>query len=154
MIRVGMILIIGAIIASMAVAMMFFLEYQPNILETGLGEQITVGPTTYTLSYEGIEKGSKEIESDKTFIKIGILAKDSDGDTVTAEKKQFILLDKNNVQTEPTHGIFVEGSPQIIAYFPLEDKALDEEFQYKIMIRPTKEQGSTDLAFVCITNCQ
>ena len=154
MVRLGMVVVIGGVVISMGVAMVFFLEYQPNVLEAQLGQQITIGPVTYTLSYEGLEKGSKEIESDRMFMKIGILAEDSNGEMITAEKKQFILLDKNRAHTEPTHGIFVEGSPQILAYFPLEEDKLDDEFQYKIMVRPTKEQRSTDLGFVCVTNCE
>ncbi len=153
MIRLGMVVVVGAVVISMGVAMAFFVEYQPNIIESQLGQQIKVGPATYILSYEGIEKGSKEIESDMTFMKIGIVAEGPEGEPVTAEKKQFILLDKNGVQTQPTHGIFAKDSPQVIAYFPLEDEEIDDEFQYKIMVRPTKDQGSTDLGFVCVTNC-
>lgn len=154
MAKMGIIIVIGAILISMGAAMFFFFEYQPNLIERQLGEPITIGPATYTLTYEGMEKGSKEIESDRTFMKIGIMAVDKNGESITAEKKQFILLDKDRVQTEPTHGIFAEESPQIIAYFPLKDDELDEEFQYRMMIRPTKDQGSTDLGFVCITNCE
>jgi len=152
--RVGIVIVVGAVVASMGIAMVFFVEYQPNIIEVQLGQQITVGPATYVLSYEGIEKGSKEIESDRTFMKIGIVAEDANGETVTAEKKQFVLMDKDRVQTVPTHGVFVEESPQVIAYFPLEGDRIDEEFQYKVMVRPTKDQRSTDLGFVCITNCE
>lgn len=154
MVRILAVIVIAAIVASMGVAMAFFVEYQPNIKEVNLGQRITIGPATYILSYEGIEKGSKEIKSDKTFMKIGIIAENPSGEQVAPEKRQFILIDKDKTQTQPTHGIFAEDSPQIIAYFPLQDGELDGEFQYKIMIRPTKEQGSTDLGFVCVTNCK
>lgn len=154
MARLGIIVIMGAVLISMGAAMVFFLEYQPNLLEGNLGEPVTVGPVTYTLTYEGIEKGSKEIESNRTFMKIGITATYENGEAATAEKKQFMLLDADGVQTEPTHGIFAEESPQVVAYFPLEGDEINEQFQYKIMIRPTKGQGSTDLGFVCVTNCQ
>ena len=153
MARFGAVIVIGAVVASMGVAMVFFMEYQPNIVRAEIGEQIAVGPVMYTLSYEGTEKGSREIKSDKTFIKIGILAEGAGGESATAQKTQFTLLDKMGAQTPPTHGIFPEGSPQILAYFPLGDEDLDDGFSYEIMIRPTKEQASTDLGFVCVTNC-
>ena len=33
------------------------------------------------------------------------------------------------------------------------DVPFDEESQYKIIIRPQKEQSTIDTAVVCITNC-
>jgi len=154
LVRILAVIVIAAIVASMVVAMAFFVEYQPNIKEVNLGQQITIGPATYILSYEGIEKGRQEIKADETFMKIGIIAESPSGEQITPEKRQFILVDKGRTQTQPTHGIFAEDSPQVIAYFPLQAGKLDEDIQYKIMIRPTKEQGSTDLGFVCVTNCE
>lgn len=154
MIRLGIILVVGAIVASMGVAMAFFMEYQPNILEAGPGEPLAVGPAEYTLTYEGVEEGNEEIRSDRTFMKVRIHSEDRGGGGAAAEKRQFTLLDRGGIQTPPSHGTFVEGSPgTIIAYFPLEGDELDEGFQYKVMVRPTKEQRSTDLGFVCVANC-
>ena len=154
MARIGIVLIIAAIVVSMAIAMVFYLDYQPNIINAKLGEEVTVGPVKYILTYDGIEKGSKEIESDATFMKINIISEGLSGEAVTAEKKQFSLVDKQGKQTKPTHGIFTKDSPAVVAYFPLVDEELDEEFQYNILIRPTKEQRSTDLAVICVTQCE
>lgn len=153
MARVGMMLVIGAIVASMIIAMFFFIEYRQIILEAEEGEQITVGPARYTLTYEGIEEGLREINSNGTFMKVGIVAVNMKGETVMTEKKQFALLDRDNVQTRPVHGVIADSS-KITAYFPLADDEFDEEYEYRVMIRPTKEQASLDIGFVCITNCR
>ncbi len=155
MARLGIVLVIGAVVASMGIAMVFFTEYRPNVTEAGLNEPITVGPAQYTLTYEGIQTGSPETGSNRTFVKVGIMAKNlHDGSPATAEKRQFTLIDRGGIHTEPTHGLFSDTSPQITAYFPLEEDALDPGFAYTVIVRPTKEQGSTDLAMVCIANCQ
>ena len=148
-----MLLVIGAIIVSMAVAMMFFMEYRPVVLETDEGQQLTIGPVRYTLTYEGIKDGLEEINSNRTFMKVGIVAENLQGEPVVTEKRQFTLLDKKNNQTKPTHGEFA-GESKIIAYFALDGDELDEEFEYRIMVRPTKEQASLDIGFVCMANCR
>jgi len=175
--RIHAVVIIGAIVASMVVAAVLFLEYYQNIKEAHVGEQIVIGHTSYVLICEGTERGSKEIQSDRTFMKIGIRAANLKGEPVPAETSQFVLIDKGGTQTQPTHvmpveesrrvityypfdggqravrHIYVEGS-QVIAYFPLQDEEPDEWFQYRIMIRPTLGQVSADLGFVYVTNCQ
>ncbi len=154
MARLGIVLVISAVVTSMGIAMVFFTQYQPNVMDAGPGEQVTVGPARYTLTYEGVAEGSPETGSNRTFIMVGILAEDLQGAPASAEKRQFTLRDQNGVHTKATHGLFSETSPQITAYFPLEGDTLDSEFEYTVIVRPTKEQGSMDLAVVCVTNCQ
>lgn len=137
----------------MAIAMFFYFEYKTTPVTGVLGEQITVGPIRYMLTYEGIEKGNTEIRSDSTFMKINIISEDLSGNPTVAEKKQFFLLDQNSTHTRPTHGIITDNASMVTAYFPLAGNALNDEFGYNIMIRPAKEHATTDLGIVCVTRC-
>ena len=57
----GAVIVVGAIIASMAVAMFMYTQYQTNFIETTAGETFTVGPVEYVITFEGTHEGDKEI---------------------------------------------------------------------------------------------
>ena len=44
MARMGLVIVIGAIIGSMVLANYMYTQYQTNFIETNAGETVTVGP--------------------------------------------------------------------------------------------------------------
>lgn len=139
--------IAAGIIGSMAVAMAYFVDYKPQIQQASAGEAVRVGPNSYTVSYLGTQDGVEEAPG-VTFAKVAI---ESGGGSQPPERRQLALVDKKPPPTPPSHGEFGEGG-EITAYFPLQG-GFDERFEYVLMIRPTKDQGSSDLAMVCLANC-
>ena len=149
MASLAVIVVAAAVVASMSVAMAFFMDYKPEIVTAPAGERVRVGPNTYAVSYQGTEE---DAESPGTvFAKISIEARGPGGDPAPVGRQQFGLVDKSPPPTQPSHGEFGEDG-QITAYFPLQG-GFDESFEYVLMIRPTKEQSSSDLARVCVANC-
>ena len=147
MASLAVIAVAAAVVASMSVAMVFFLDYKPEIVTASAGERVRVGPNTYAVTYGGIE----DEDSGTVFAKVSIDARGPGGDPAPVGRQQFGLVDKSPPPTQPSHGEFGEDG-QITAYFPLQG-GFDEEFEYVLMIRPTKEQSSSDLARVCLANC-
>ena len=91
MVRLGLVIVIGAIIGSMILANYMYTQYQTNFIETNAGELVMVGPVEYTVTFEGTHEGSKEVKPENTFIKIGISAKNT-GDEKTLLSGGAILL--------------------------------------------------------------
>ena len=157
----GIVIVIGAIIASMAGAMYAYTQYQTNYIETVEGETVTVGPVEYTITFEGTNEGTKEIVPKNTFVKIGIIAKNNGDEKTLLSGGQFYIVDEKDQKHEAVYGEF--SSKDLFLEWlepnkPIEkttqfDIPFDEENQYKIIIRPQKEQATTDTAVVCITNC-
>ena len=159
---IGVVIVIGAIIASMAVAMYMYTEYQVNFIETTVGETVTVGPVEYIITFEGTHEGDKETQPENTFVKIGITAKYIGNEEKTLlSGGQFFIVDEKEQKHEAVYGEF--SSKDLLLEWlepnkPVEkttqfDIPFDEEKMYKIIIRPQKEQSSLDTAVVCITNC-
>ena len=59
MIRLGMVIIIGAVIASMAAGMYMYTQYQTNYIEAAEGETVRIGPVEYVITFEGTHKGGQ-----------------------------------------------------------------------------------------------
>jgi len=75
MVKIGAIVIITVIIATMAAGMYTYTLYQTNYIAAIAGETVTVGPVEYVITFEGTHDGSKEIRPENTFVMIGITAK-------------------------------------------------------------------------------
>ena len=58
---IGVVIVIGAIIASMGIAMIMYTQYTTNFIESTAGEKITVGPVEYVVTFEGTHEGSKKL---------------------------------------------------------------------------------------------
>ncbi|AFS80757.1 hypothetical protein NKOR_04345 [Candidatus Nitrosopumilus koreensis AR1] len=157
----GIMVVIGAIVASMAIAMYMYTEYQTNYIETVTGETVSVGPVEYVITFEGTHEGSKEVKPENTFVMIGITAKYTGDDKTLLSGGQFYIVDEKEQKHEAVYGEF--SSKDLLLEWlepnkPVEkttqfDIPFDEEKSYKIIIRPQKEQSTTDTAVVCITNC-
>ena len=158
---IGIIIIIGAVIGSMVAANYMYTQYQTNYIETVAGKTVTVGPTDYIITFEGTHNGDKETRPVNTFVKIGITAKNTIDEKVLVSGGQFYIVEEGKQKVEAVYGAFsskdllldwVESGDTIERTTQF-DIPFDEEKQYKIIIRPQKEQSTVDTASVCITNC-
>jgi len=161
MAKIGAWIVIGVIISTMAAGMYTYTQYQTNYIESVAGETVTVGPVEYIITFEGIHNGSEDVVPENTFVKIGITAKNVSNEKTLLTGGQFYIVDEKEQKHEAVFGefsskdLFIEwlepNKPiEITTQF---DIPFDEESQYKIIVRPQKEQSTTDTAVVCITNC-
>ena len=157
------VMIIVGIFVSMGAGMYMYSQYQTNYISAVAGDTITVGPVEYVITFEGTHNGSEEIRPENTFVMIGITAKNITNEKTLLTGGQFYIVDERDQKHEATYGegefsskdLFIEWlepnkSIEITTQF---DIPFDEESLYKIIVRPQKEQSTTDTAVVCITNC-
>jgi len=158
---IGVVIVIGAIIASMGIAMIMYTQYTTNFIESTAGEKITVGPVEYVVTFEGTHEGSKEVVPENTFVMIGITAKNIGDEKTLFSGGQLYIVDEKEQKHEAVYGEFSSKDLLVEWLEPSEsierttqfDIPFDEEKQYKIIIRPQKEQSTVDTALICITNC-
>ena len=158
---IGVVIVIGAIIASMGIAMIMYTQYTTNFIESTVGEKITVGPVEYVVTFEGTHEGSKEVVPENTFVMIGITAKNTGDEKTLFSGGQLYIVDEKEQKHEAVYGEFSSKDLLVEWLEPNEsierttqfDIPFDEEKQYKIIIRPQKEQSTVDTALICITNC-
>ena len=161
MARIGIIIVIGVVIITMAAGMYTYAQYQTNYITAVAGETVTVGPVEYTITFEGTHEGDKKTIPENTFVMIGIVAKNIGDEKTLISGGQFYFVDEKEQKHRPVYGEF--SSKDMLREWlepnkPIEkttqfDILFDEEKQYKIIIRPQKEQSSVDTAVICITNC-
>jgi hypothetical protein len=157
----GIVIVVGAIIASIVIANFAYTQYQTNYIETTAGETVKVGPVEYVVTFEGIHEGSKEVKPENTFVMIGIFAENVSEDKTVISGGQFYIVDEKNQKHKAIYGPFSSkelGLEGLDPGKPIErttqfDIPFDEDIQYKIIIRPQKDQVTTDTASICITNC-
>ena len=158
----GIIIVIGAIIGSMGLAMFMYTQYQTNYIESSVGNVVTVGPVEYIVTFEGTHNGDKETVPENTFVMIGVTAKNVSEENTALSGGQFYLIDERDQKHKAVYGEFSPkdlwlvgldpGNPiEVTTQFDIE---FDEDIQYKIVIRPQKEQSTVDTASICLTNCE
>lgn len=158
---IGLVIVIGAIIASMGLAMVMYTQYQTNYIESSAGNAVIVGPVEYVITFEGTHEGDKETVPENVFVQIGITAKNISDEKTVISGGQFYLVDEKDQKHKAVYGefsskdLFLEG---LDPNKPIErttqfDILFDEEKQYKIIIRPQKDQSTVDTASICLTNC-
>jgi len=161
MAKIGAVIVMGVILATMAAGMYTYTLYQTNYITAVAGEIVTVGPVEYVITFEGTHEGNKEVVPENTFVKIGITAKNISDEKTLLTGGQFYIIDEKEQKHEAVYGefsskdLFIEWlepnkAIEITTQF---DIPFDEEKQYKIIVRPQKEQSTVDTAVVCITNC-
>jgi len=161
MAQMGIVIVVGAIIASIVIANFAYTQYQTNYIETTVGETVKVGPVEYIITFEGTHEGSKEVKPENTFVMIGIFAENISEDKTVISGGQFYIVDEKNQKHKAVYGPFSSkelGLEGLDPGKPIErttqfDIPFDEDIQYKIIIRPQKDQATTDTASICITNC-
>ena len=161
MARMGLVIVIGAIIGSMILANYMYTQYQTNFIEVNEGETVTVGPVEYVVTFDGTHEGSKEVKPENTFVKIGIIAKNIGNEKTLMSGGQFYLIDEKDQKHQAVFGEFTAKDlwlEWLEPNKPIEvttqfDIPFDEDVNYKIVIRPQKEQSTVDTASICLTNC-
>ena len=158
---IGIVIVIGAIIASMGIAMIMYSQYTTNFIESTVGETVTVGPVEYVVTFEGTHEGSKDVTPENMCVMIGITAKNIGDEKTLFSGGQLYIVDEKEQKHEAVYGEFSSKDlllewlepDQTIERTTQFDIPFDEEKQYKIIIRPQKEQSTVDTAMICITNC-
>lgn len=161
MVRITLVLVVGAVMASMAAALYTYYIYQPNFKTANHGEPVIIGPVEYIITYEGQFDGTKEVRPEHSFLKIRIGAENLGDGPTQISGLQFTLIDENDARTEPIYGGFSDedllyhtlGVQKPASYTTQFDVPFDEDAQYSIGIEPRKEQSSLDIGIVCILNC-
>ena len=161
MARMGLVIVIGAIIGSMVLANYMYMQYQTNFIEVSEGETVLVGPVEYTVTFEGTHDGDKETEPENTFVKIGIIAKNISDENTVVSGGQFFLIDEKDQKHKAVFGEFSSKDLWLVGLEPNKpievttqfDIPFDEDENYKIVIRPQKDQATVDTASICLTNC-
>ncbi len=157
----GVMIVIGATIASMVVANFMYTQYTTNFIESTVGEKVIVGPVEYMVTFEGTHKGSREAVPENIFVKIGITAKNTGDEKTLFSGGQLYIVDEKEQKHEAFYGEFSSKDLWVDWLEPGQeierttqfDIPFDDEKQYKIIIRPQKEQSTVDTALICITNC-
>ena len=156
-----LVIIIGAIGASLVLATYMYSEYQPNFIAVQAGQPVQVGPVVYTVEHIGQHDGDKDIQPEEIFFQIRISAENVGPTTTLLSGGQFYLLDENDKKYRAIYGEFSDEDlfnsdlkPNIpITKTTQFDIPYDEEKNYRIGILPGKEQSSTDIGIICVQNC-
>jgi len=162
MVNFGIVIVFAAIIVSIGAGMYMYTQYQTNYITAIAGESVVVGPVEYIITFEGTHEGDKETVPENTFVMIGIVAKNISDEGTPISGGQFYIVDEKELKHEAIYGGF---SPKDLLFEGLDpgkpiqrstqfDIPFDEDSQYKIIIRPQKDQSTTDTALVCLTNCE
>lgn len=157
----GLVIVIGAIIGSMVLANYMYMQYQTNFIEVSEGETVVVGPVEYIVTFEGTHEGDKDTEPENTFVKIGIIAKNISDENTVVSGGQFFLIDEKDQKHKAVFGEFSSKDLWLVGLEPNKpievttqfDIPFDEDENYKIVIRPQKDQATVDTASICLTNC-
>ena len=159
---IGLVIVVGAIIGSMGLAMFMYTQYQTNYIESSAGNVVTVGPVEYVVTFEGTHGGDKETIPKNTFVMIGVTAKNVSEEKTALSGGQLYLIDEKDQKHKAVFGEFSAKDLWIVGLDPDKpvevttqfDIEYDEEIQYKVVIRPQKEQSTVDTASICLTNCE
>ena len=161
MVRVFIIAFMAVIIVSIGFAIWSYLEWQPNFIYVNGGESVQVGPVKYIIEHIGEHNGDEKTSPEHTFVQISIIAENLGKESTRMNGGQFYILDENDAKVQPVYGNFSENDllndmleQQVPVSFTTQfDIPYDENKQYRIGIKPTKEQASMDIGIVCIINC-
>ena len=161
MVRVFIITVVAVIIVSIGFAIWSYLEWQPNFILVSGGESVQVGPVKYIIEHIGEHNGDEKTSPEHTFVQISIIAENLGKESTRMSGGQFYILDENDAKVQPVYGNFSENdllNDMLEQHVPVSyttqfDIPYDENKQYRIGIKPTKEQASMDIGMVCIINC-
>ena len=157
------VMVVGLIIASMAIAMYMYSEYRTDYLEVAAGQPVMVGPVEYTASFENTHMGDKEEQPKHVYVMVKITAENKGNERALLSGGQMYIEEGiNGKRHQAVYGNFsqkdllvewlepgdsVERSTQF-------DIPFDEDATYNVLIRPQKEQSTNDVAAICIANCR
>ncbi|MYC79851.1 MAG: DUF4352 domain-containing protein [Cenarchaeum sp. SB0661_bin_35] len=163
MIQIGMVIVLGAVIGSMAIALYAYVLYQPNIIEVSHGEPVVVGPIEYAIVFEDIHDGIDDARPNDRFVKIRINMMNVGTESATISGGQFYFVDTDGERHWPVYGNGTFGQEDLLRETLQSGEHITRTTQfdvpymddetYSVIIRPAKEHNSMDMAVVCITNC-
>lgn len=159
--NITIVIILGAIAASMIFAISTYSQFQPNFKSAQAGEPIQIGPVLYIVEHIGEHSGDEKTKPEGIFYQIQIIAKNLNSEETRLSGGQFYLLDDNEKKFQPIFGNFTSEDLFVEILQPNEetfwktqfDIKYDDSKQYRIGILPTKQQSSTDIGIVCVQNC-
>ncbi len=161
MVRIGIVIVVAAVIVSMALAITAYYEYRTMYIVSENGDPVIVAGVKYDIKYLGNHEGTKDTSPEETFFQVIITAENLRDEPTRVFGGQFFLLDEDDKRHK---AVFVDidknqlrnvelginESTTKVTQFDIE---FDDEAQYKVAIRPTKEQASTDTGIICVKNC-
>lgn len=155
-------IVVGGIIASMAIAMYMYTEYRTEYIEVGAGEPIMIGPVEYTVEFENTHNGDKEEKPEHIFAMIKLTAENKGDERTLLSGGQFYIEEEDGKRHQAVYGKFSQKDLLVEWLEPGDiverntqfDILFDEDATYHILIRPQKEQSTNEVAAICITNCQ
>ncbi len=161
MVRVFIIAVMVAITVSIGFAIWAYLEWQPNFIYVNGGESVQVGPVKYIIEYIGEHNGDEKTSPEYTFVQISIIAENLGKESTRMTGGQFHIFNEDDTRVQPVYGNFSENDllndileQHVPVFYTTQfDIPYDENKQYRIGIKPTKEQSSMDIGMVCIINC-
>lgn len=155
------VIVIGAIIASMIIAGYMYEVYKPEDIEVSAGEPVMVGPVEYTVSFESTHMGDKEEQPEHTYVMIALTAENKGEERTLLSGGQFYIKEEDGKRHQAVYGNFSQKDllvewlepGDIVERSTQFDVPFDEDSRYDILIRPQKEQNFKDIGAICITNC-
>ena len=159
---IALVIVMGAVISLIVFSMFIYTQNQPNYIESSVGNIIKIGPVEYIVTFEGTHEGNKETIPENIFVMIGVIAKNVSEEKTTLSVGQFYLIDEKDQKHKAVFGEFSPKDLRIISLDPGNpveittqfDIEFDEETQYKVVIRPQRDQSTVDTASICLTNCE
>ena len=158
-----MVVVLGAIIGSMVIALYAYTLYQPNVIEVSQGEPVIVGPIEYAITFEDAHDGIGDVTPNDKFVKIRINMANIDTQSATVSGGQFYFVDAAGKRHWPVYGNGTFGQEDLlrdtlragehITRTTQFDVPYNADEKYSVIIRPAKEHNSVDMAIVCLTGC-
>ena len=159
--RIGIIIVAGAICASIVFATYMYTQNQPQFKEVQSGQPVQVGPVVYIIEHIGEHNGNEKTMPEGIFYQIRITAENKGTEETRMSGGQFYLLDENDTKYQPVFGEFTEED--LFNEFLKPNEPINRETQfdisyyedktYRVGILPTKVQSSNEIGIVCIQNC-
>ena len=154
-------MVVGAIIASMLIAMYMYDEHRTEHVGVAAGQPVTVGPIEYTVSFENTHGGDKEEQPENVFVMIALTAENKARERMILSGGQFYIEEEGGKRHQAVYGNFSQRDllvewlepGDIVERSTQFDIPFDEDAKYSVLIRPQKEHNSNEVAVVCITNC-
>ena len=156
MVSAGIVILLGGVVASMAVAIYVYSEERVNLVEVGPGERFTVGPLAFLITLDG----PREVDPDSApLVGITVTAENPGRAEVSVSGGQF-HLEAGGKRHQPVNmGLegdllrHVVGPGEQITRSTQFDVPYDPGERYDLLVRPLKEHASGDVARICLANC-
>ncbi|MDI1496329.1 MAG: hypothetical protein K8823_1637 [Cenarchaeum symbiont of Oopsacas minuta] len=160
--RIGVLVVIVGIIVSITIGLYFFDQSKTVPIYALSGELLQIGPVSYIIEYDGLHKGNDITSPENIYYQIKILAKNTGSESTRISNSQFFITGPGLTKMQPVYSNFSSLDLSGVELDPGQEVVRTTQFdiQYKpsekyiIQIIPTKEQSSTHVGLVCMSNCR